>query len=85
MANRNTRTAREDIANIGKAVAVTVAAEADLGVTDGLYIGTTGNLVVTMADGNDRTFSNVAVGYHPLRIQKVRDTTTADDILALYA
>lgn len=85
MGNRAYKTSRDEIPNYGKGVAVVVANEVDLNVTDGIYVGTTGNLVVTMSDGNDVTFSTIPVGFYPLKIQKVKATTTANAIVALYA
>lgn len=60
---------------------------ADLAVipTRGLYIGTSGNLNVDMADGTTVLFSNVPVGVLPIRVKRVRSTnTTALLIIALY-
>lgn len=85
MGNRSYTSNSSEFANVGKAVAVVVANEADLGVTDGLYVGTAGNLVVTMANGSDATFTACPAGFHPLRIQKVKNTTAAANIVALYA
>lgn len=54
-------------------------------VTRCLYIGASGNLTVTMASGNDRTFANVPVGWAPLQVTKVLSTgTSASSIVALY-
>lgn len=85
MANRRNRSPIDLIGNIGKAAAVTPSDVTDLGVTDGLYVGVAGNLVVTMADGTDATFANAPVGYHLLRVQKVKAATAATNIVALYA
>ena len=52
-----------------------------------LYIGSGGDVVVTMAaDGTDVTFSNVPTGTKlPVRVSKVKATgTTASSIVALY-
>lgn len=68
-----------------KAVAVTPSDSTVLELTRGLYVGTTGNLAVRMADGQTVTFTAAAVGYHPLQVDKVMSTnTTASNILALY-
>ena len=54
--------------------------------TRGLYIGGAGDVVVTMADGNDATFTSLSAGIvHPLQVIRVKSTnTTATNILALY-
>lgn len=51
-----------------------------------LYIGVTGDLVVTMAgSGNDVTFSNVPAGaVLPIRVTHVLGGTTAAGIVAIY-
>ena len=52
-----------------------------------LYIGSGGDVVVTMAaDGTDVTFANVPTGTKlPVRVSKVKATgTTASSIVALY-
>jgi hypothetical protein len=71
-----------------QAVAVTPDNTTDLatGVTRALYVGGAGNLVVTMANGVDATFTGVAAGtYLPVRVGRVKATgTTATAILALY-
>lgn len=68
-----------------KGAAVTPSDTTQLEVTRGLYIGGAGNLVVTMADGNNVTFANHPVGYAPIQVTKVLSTgTTATSIVALY-
>ena len=54
--------------------------------TRALYVGTTGNLAVVMADDeNTITFSNVPVGIFPVQVIKVMSTnTTASNIVALW-
>ncbi len=50
-----------------------------------LYIGTTGNLKVTMLDGTVVTFNTVPVGIFPISVTLVWSTgTTASNIVALY-
>lgn len=50
-----------------------------------LYIGTTGNLSVIMADGSDLIFNNVPVGIFSIQCRRVKSTgTTASDIIGLY-
>jgi hypothetical protein len=55
-------------------------------VTKGLYLGTTGDVVVTMANGQDATFKGLASGMiHPICVTKVKATgTNATSILAVY-
>lgn len=54
--------------------------------TRGLYVGVSGDVVVTMADGGDVTFVGLAAGViHALQVTKVKSTgTTATSIRALY-
>lgn len=50
-----------------------------------LYIGVSGNIKVTMMNGNDLTFVNHPVGYFPGVVKKVFATgTTATNIIALF-
>lgn len=54
--------------------------------TRGIYVGTGGNLVVTLAgDSSSITLTNVASGvYLPLNVARVHQTgTSADNIVAL--
>jgi len=50
-----------------------------------IYVGGAGNAQVTLAgDSNPVTFTNLAVGWHPMRVRRVWATlTTATNILAL--
>jgi hypothetical protein len=67
------------------AVAVVESDATLLPVTRALYIGVTGDVVVTMADGQTPiTFKSVAVGILPVQVTQVLVATTATDILALY-
>ena len=52
----------------------------------GIYVGTSGDLKVDMADGSTVTFTSLAAGViHPLRVVKVYMTgTTAGSIIAVY-
>ena len=54
--------------------------------TRGLYVGTSGDVVATMADGNDVTFASLAAGIiHPIQCIRVKSTgTTASDIVRLH-
>ena len=50
-----------------------------------LYVGTAGDLRVTMSNGNDVTFKNVSAGFQPIHVLKVFSTgTAAQDIVALW-
>lgn len=51
-----------------------------------IYVGTSGSLVVTMADGKDVSFSNVPAGtFLHVRASKVKATgTSAGSIVALW-
>ena len=68
------------------AAAVTKSDSTVLKATRYLYVGTTGNLTVTMAgDGADVVLSNVPAGaILPIRVVKVKAATTASDIVALF-
>lgn len=66
------------------AVAVTPSDSTNLTPTRGLYIGTSGNLSVTM-NGQIVAFANVPVGILPIEVTRVRSTgTTAGSIVALW-
>ena len=66
------------------AVAVTPNDTTLLSTTKGLYIGTTGDVVVTMADTSLVTFSTVPAGVIlPIRVIHVMAATTAGNIVAL--
>lgn len=72
-------------APVVKGVAVTPHDTNSIAQTRGLYVGATGNLTVTMADGADTLYSNVPVGIFPICVTKVKATgTTATNIVALY-
>lgn len=51
----------------------------------GVYVGTAGNLAVTMADGSSVTFVGVQAGsILPIKVKIIKDTgTTASDIVVL--
>ena len=50
-------------------------------VTRGLYLGVSGDVAVTMANGDEVTFLNMGAGYiHPLRVKIVKDTGTDADL-----
>ena len=71
-----------------KATAVTPSDSTDLsgGITRGLWVGSTGNLSVVMADGNTSAFTSVPAGTElKIALSRVRATgTTANNLLALY-
>lgn len=54
--------------------------------TKAVYVGVTGDLAVTMADGNDVLLKGVVAGVvHFLSVRKVKATgTTATDIVVLF-
>jgi hypothetical protein len=66
-------------------VAVVPADATIIPATNGIYIGGTGNITVTMANGQNVTFNTIPVGYYKFSVTKVMATgTTATNILALY-
>ena len=69
-----------------KAAAVTPSDSTDLTTTaKSLYIGTTGDVKVTLAGGSVVTFSAHPVGYLLAEVARVWSTgTTASNILALF-
>jgi len=67
------------------AVAITVSDTTLIPTTRAIYVGTSGNIRVQTAEGQDITFSNVPVGVFPLQVEKVFSTsTTASNLIALY-
>lgn len=75
------------LAPAANAVAVTPSDGDTLAATSReLYVGTGGNVAVTMAGGGDVVFKNVPnSGRLPIRVTKVLSSgTTASDIVALY-
>jgi hypothetical protein len=74
-----------DIANSYGAAAVTKSDSTVLPTTRALWIGVTGDVVVTMAHGETPiTFKNVPVGVLPVQVTKVLAATTASEIVAMY-
>lgn len=75
-----------------RAVSITPSDSADLTMTSGVnktkgvYVGLTGDLKVTMADGSTVTFSSLSGGIvHPLSVKRIWSTgTTATGIIAVY-
>lgn len=82
---------RDNLAGIRSAEAIDVSS-GDIELTNltrGLYVGTSGDIVVQFSDDADAapvTLKNLAAGvWHPLQVQKIIETgTTAADILAGY-
>jgi hypothetical protein len=71
----------------GSAFAITKDDNNDLAyVTRGIYVGTSGDLKVDMADGSTVTFASLAAGVvHPLRVRKVYSSvTSALNIVGVY-
>ena len=69
------------------AAAVTPSDSTDLSyISRALYVGTGGNIVVTMMGGGDVTFTNVQDGSNlPIRVSRVKSTsTTASNIVNIY-
>lgn len=85
MNTQDAQKARENTANSaigGKAITPGTPIGLD---TRGIYVGVTGNLVVTMANGETVTLSNVPVGFYPLSITLVVTSgTTATNLVAFY-
>lgn len=74
-----------DISSAYAAVAVTKSDATVIPTTRALYIGVTGDVVVTMAHGQTPiTFKAVPVGVLPIQVTQVLNATAATDILALY-
>lgn len=76
----------EAITPIYRAESVTPHDTNTIEQTRGLYVGTSGDVVLTMADGEDVTLVSLAAGViHPIQCIRVQSTdTTADDIVACY-
>lgn len=54
-------------------------------LTRALYIGTGGDVRVTLADGSAVTFVNMVQGWHPMRVARVFATgTTADHMVGCW-
>ena len=79
------RTANATVAAHG-AASVTPSDSAEIPITRSLFIGTNGNIKVTMADGQEITFINLTAGtIFPIQVVKVWSTeTTVTSIVALY-
>jgi hypothetical protein len=67
------------------AVNVTPSDTDDIEITKALYLGSSGDLKVDMADGSTVIFKSLTFGFMPLCVKRVYATgTTATDIVALY-
>jgi hypothetical protein len=90
MAPRPGESLADNTAGIRRAVAVTPSDSTDLaGVTRGLYVGASGNVVVLFSDDKDAdtvTLTGLAAGvWHPMQVRRVLSTnTTATGIVAGY-
>ena len=71
---------------ISHGTAITPDDAADLGhLTRALYVGTGGDVRVTLADGSAMTFVNMVQGWHPMRVARVWATgTTADHMVGCW-
>lgn len=68
----------------GAAFAITASANDLSHITRGLYVGTAGDVTVTLEIGDSVTFKNLAAGViHPIACVKVT-AATATDILGVY-
>ena len=67
---------------ISHAVAITPDDTADLShLTRALYVGTGGDVRVTLADGSTLTFVNMVQGWHPIRVTRVWAAGTTAEFL----
>ncbi|SNR72005.1 spike base protein, RCAP_Rcc01079 family [Puniceibacterium sediminis] len=71
---------------VAHAVAITPSDTADLTrLTRAIYVGGAGDLRIDLADGSTVTFVGMPVGWHPIRVARVRATgTTATDIVGCW-
>ena len=71
---------------ITHALAITPDDANDLGhLTRALYVGTGGDVRVTLADGGTLTFVNMVQGWHPIRVSRVWAAgTTADHLVGCW-
>lgn len=75
----------DSIVSAHGAVVVTPSDSTVINTTRGLYVGTSGDIAVRMADGMSLTFPSVPVGVFPIQVDQVKLTgTTASNIIALY-
>lgn len=73
-------------AQAGRAATISPDDNSDIPTTIGIYVGTSGDLKVDMADGSTVTLVGLAAGVcHPIRVRRVYEAgTDADDIVGLY-
>lgn len=76
----------DELGSAYDAVHVVTDDSATIQKTRGLYVGTSGDVRVTMAGGHTVTYKNLSAGIiHPIEVVAVKSTgTTATDILAVY-
>ena len=69
-----------------KATAITANDSTTFAPTRGVYVGGSGDLKVTMANGSDVTFTSLSAGViHPISCIRMYSTgTTATNLVALY-
>lgn len=74
------------VSNMTKAVSVVPDDLATINPTKGLYLGGSGDVVVTMADGGDITLKGLSAGtIHQISVVAIKFTgTTATSIVAMY-
>lgn len=57
-------------------------------VSRAIYVGVSGNVCALMRDGTTVTFLSMAIGWHPIRVQRINLTTpvatTATNIISVY-
>ena len=74
-----------DISSAFGAKSITPSDTAPIPTTRALYVGTTGDIAVRMANGVTITFNSVPAGIFQVQVDKVMATnTTASNIIALY-
>jgi hypothetical protein len=71
---------------VPNAAAVSPSDSVDLAnITTAVYIGTSGDLHVTMMNNEVVTFTALPIGFYPIRVRRVWSTsTTASNIVAVW-
>ena len=84
--SRDTYRTADATVSASRAAAVTLSDSTVIENTRALFIGSAGDLKVTMSDGGDVTFSGLSAGFIlPVQVSKVWATgSTASLVLALY-
>jgi hypothetical protein len=74
------------VTNYFDAKTVTPSDSASIPVTNGIYVGVAGDVVVLTQGGTQQTFKTLNAGViHPIKVSKILATgTTATNILAIY-